>query len=290
MTRLAATFMPILLVVQTTAAQIVCVDDIQRSVRLPAPAQRIVSLAPSITESLFAIGADDQVCGVTDFCTYPSTAQKKAHVGGMTNPNIERIVNLKPDLILLSMEGNTRRDFEQLTSLGTPVFVSNPRNLGDIRHSIEQLGVLTGHEQEASALTASLQARAERVRIPSGSRRTTVLLLISLEPLFAAGRNTFIDDLLRHAGGENLAASAPGTYPALSREAVLVQDPAVIILTSDLAPENGSLLVRFPEWEQLTAARIGRVYRIDPDLVSRPGPRALDGLELLSHFLHTDIR
>lgn len=290
MTLFAATLVVNLLLLQSATAQIVIVDDLQRSVSLRAPAQRIISLAPSITESLFMIGAGDQICGVTDFCTYPEAATTKAHIGGMTTPSIEAIISLKPDLIFISMEGNTRQTFDRLTGLGMLVFVTNPRSLEGIRRSIEQLGSLTGHRREAETLIASMQARQESVRVRSGTTRTTALLLISLEPLLAAGKNTFIDDLLQHAGAENLAASAPGTYPALSREAVLVMNPEVIIVTSDLAADSSSLLSRFPEWTQLSAARNGGIYRIDPDLVSRPGPRALDGLELLTHFLHTHNR
>jgi iron complex transport system substrate-binding protein len=114
-----------------------------------------------------------------------------------------------------------------------------------------------------------------------------VLLFISLEPLMAAGEHTFINDLLGHAGAINLAATVPGTYPAMSREAVVAEAPDAIIITSDLAQDVPSLLKRFPEWAQLKAVQSGQVFRIDPDLVSRPGPRAVNALELLVHFLYS---
>ena len=290
MTRFAITLAHILLMLHAAMAQIVLVDDLQRSVQISTPAQRIVSLAPSITESLFAIGAGSQVCGVTDFCTYPESAKAKAHVGGMTTPSIEAIASLQPDLVIVSMEGNTRQDFDRLTSLGTLVFVSNPRSLQGIHRSIGQLGLLTGHQRESTALVASLQEREDSVLARSSGTRTKVFVFISLDPLIAAGKNTFINDLLQHAGADNLAASAPGTYPALSREAVLAQNPDAIVFTSDLAESTTVLLDRFPEWKQLDAARAGRIYHIDPDLISRPGPRAVSGLELLFHFFHTNAR
>jgi iron complex transport system substrate-binding protein len=290
MTRFAVTLTFFLLLPYAATAQLVLADDLQRPVRLPAPAQRIVSLAPSITESLFAIGAGNLICGVTDFCTYPEAARKKPHVGGMTTPSIEAIVRLQSDLILVSMEGNTRQDFDRLTGTGTPVFVTNPRSLQGIRRSIGQLGFLTGHRQEADLLLASMKAREDSIDARSGGRRVRVFLFLSLQPLLAAGSNTFINDLLQHAGADNLAARAPGTYPAISREAVLAQHPDAIIVTSDIATVADSLTDQFPEWRQLDALHTGRIYRIDPDLISRPGPRAVDGLELLFHFLHTDAQ
>ena len=273
--------------VVASAAQVVLVDDLGRTVRLDAPARCIVSLAPSITESFFAIGAGDQVCGVTDYCTYPEAATTKRHVGGMTTPNIEEIVSLHPDLIVVSMEGNTRQDFDRLTRLGIPAFVSNPRTVAGIYRSLEQLGALSGHSPDAERLVRSLKAREDSLVPSRDSKRERVLLFISLDPLIAAGNNTFINDMLARAGAVNLAATATGSYPALSREAVLTDDPDALVLTSDLAGDVPALLKRFPEWKRLTAVQRGRVYRINPDLISRPGPRAVDGLELLVHFFRS---
>ena len=277
----------ILLSAAAAMSQVTLRDDLGRTVKLAAPARCIVSLAPSITESLFAIGAADQICGVTDYCTYPDAAGKKQHVGGMTTPNIETIVSLHPDLIVVSMEGNTRQDFDRLTNLDVPVYVSNPRTFAGIRRSLEQLGALSGHRVEAERLVYRLKAREDSLATLTGGARERVLLFISLEPLIAAGGNTFIHDVLTRAGAENLAATAPGTYPALSREAVLSYDPDALVITSDLAGDLPNLLKRFPEWNQLTAVQHGRVYRIDPDLISRPGPRAVDGLQILVHLFHS---
>ena len=145
--------------------QITLTDDLQRQVTLPRSASRIVSLAPSITESLFAIGAGDQVIGVTDYCNFPPEARSCRRVGGMINPSIETIVGLAPDLIVVSMEGNTRQDFTTLTALRIPVFVCNPRSFEGINRSLRQLGSLTGRLREATRLTDSLSRRAARLRI-----------------------------------------------------------------------------------------------------------------------------
>ena len=188
--------------------QIEILDDLNRTVSLPSSAQRIVSLAPSITETLFAIAAGNQAVGVTDYCNYPKEATAKAHVGGITNPSIETIVSLQPDLIILSMEGNVREDFEKLLGFGIPVFVSNPRTLHGIYKSIEDLGILTDRTEEAAQLVHSMQAREESVirTVPKTKKRT--LLIVSLQPLIVVGGGTFLSELLSIAGAMNLAGSA----------------------------------------------------------------------------------
>lgn len=268
-------------------AQIRVVDDLGRTVTLARPAGRIVSLAPSITECLFALGAGDLVKGVTDYCNYPPEARLKQHVGGMINPSIEAVVGLEPDLVVMSMEGNERDDFRRLTSFGTPVFVSNPRTLAGIYSSLRSLGALAGREQSADTLIAGLQSRERAIRkAGSGLLPVRVLLLVSLQPLMCAGSKTFIDELVRAAGGTNLAARARGTYPSYSRENVIADNPQVIVMTSDLLPGQTALTSVFPEWRGIDAVRNNRVYRLDSDLVSRPGPRALNALEKLFHILH----
>jgi iron complex transport system substrate-binding protein len=285
---LVAAIVPILFFHPGLNAQVNVVDDLQRTVILARPAERIVSLAPSITECLFALGAGDQVKGVTDFCNYPPEARLKPHVGGMINPSIESVVGLEPDLVVLSMEGNIREDFRRLTSFGTPVFVSNPRTLEGIYRSLEALGTLTGKEDSARHLVATLRSREQAIRRAAGGKpRVRALLLVSLQPLMCAGNNTFIDELLRAAGGTNLASRARGTYPFYSRENVIADDPGVIIVMSDILRAGATLTTMFPEWGSVDAIRNGRVFRLNADLVSRPGPRALDALDELLHILHT---
>jgi iron complex transport system substrate-binding protein len=268
------------------AADVTVVDDLGRTVRLAGPAQRIVSLAPSLTETLFAIGAGDAVAGVTSYCTYPHEAAQKPQVGGMINPSLEAIVALSPDLIVLSMEGNVREDFDRLTALGAAVFVSNPRSLPDIQKSVKQLGTLSGRSADAAGLAARLaREEAEIVHGVSGPRVRT-LLIVSIRPLIVAGGNTFLNELLETAGAANIAARFPATYPTLSREAVVSEDPDLILVASDVVADSRLLLEEFPEWKALTAARHGRMYRVDADLVSRPGPRAVDALRVIANLVH----
>lgn len=268
--------------------QISIVDDLQRTVSLPAPAQRVVSLAPSITETLFAIGAGNLVVGVTDYCNYPPEARQKQRIGGIINPSIEMIVSLKPDLILLSMEGNLRADFDKLTALGIPVVVTNPRTLEGIYSSLQRIGQLVGRADSAQRLVQKLRTRASGIiakakHVP----RASVLLFVSLQPIIVAGKGTFLAELLAHAGGKNAAASATSSYPTYSREAVLKDDPDVLIFLSDILDNNAELVQLYPEWANLKAFRRGAVFRVNADVVSRPGPRAVDGLEALYNLLHS---
>jgi len=267
------------------AAEITVVDDLGRTVRLARPAQRIVSLAPSLTETLFAISAGDAVAGVTSYCTYPTEATQKPQVGGMINPSLEAIVALTPDLIVLSMEGNVREDFDRLTSLGAAVFVSNPRSLADIRKSIRQLGTLAGRSAEASRLATELAAaEADVVRGVSGPKVRT-LLIVSIRPLIVAGGHTFLNELLETAGATNLAARFPATYPTLSREAVVSEDPDLLLVTSEVVADTHLLFEEFPEWTSLQAAQRNRIVRVDADLVSRPGPRSVEALRIIARLV-----
>ena len=268
-------------------AQVTLLDDLHRQVTLQRPATRIVSLAPSITESLFAIGAGDQVVGVTDYCNFPPQVRSCHRVGGMINPSIEAIVGLSPDLIIVSMEGNQRQDFTTLTGLKIPVFVTNPRTLEGINQSLRQLGTLTGRTREAAKLVDTLSRRTAQLLAAGNNRRTPTILFVSVQPLMAVGARTFLNELVTAAGGDNLAAASGLTYPSLSREMVLTEDPEVMLITSDAIDSTESITALYPEWTQLSAVRSGHVYRINPDIVSRPGPRAVDGLAMLISYFRT---
>jgi iron complex transport system substrate-binding protein len=266
-------------------SQIVLTDDLGRRVTLSAPAQRIVSLAPSITESLFALGAGGQVVGITDFCNYPREVSTIPRVGGIVNPSIETVVNLHPDLIALSMEGNVRDDFARLEGLGVPVFVSNPRTLSGIHKSLTDLGVLTGRKDTATRVVRAMQRSEDSIKALVLDRRS-VLMIVSVQPLIVVGGGTFLSELLGLAGGNNVAGASASTYPTLSREAVVVADPDMIILLSDLVKDPSELVSLFPEWKGIRAMRNHCMFQIDADIISRPGPRATEGLAALYAIIH----
>jgi len=267
--------------------QISLVDDLQRAVIIPAPARRVVSLAPSITETLFAIGAGGQVVGVTDYCTFPPEAKTKTSVGGIVNPSMEAIVAAKPDLIVVSMEGNVRDDFARLQELGVPVFVTNPRTLEGIHKSIADLGALTGRIDSSATVVQMMRTREDSVVTHARARmKKGVLLFVSLQPLIVVGGRTYLNELLGLAGAVNLAADAPSTYPTISREAVLADMPDVLLFMSDVVASPENLLKLYPEWRTLEAVQSNHIFFLDADIVSRPGPRAVDALESLYRTIH----
>ena len=273
------------LLVATPRTDLTIIDDLGRPVTLHATARRIISLAPSITETLFALGAGDDVMGVTDFCNYPPAAKEKQRVGGITNPSLETMIDLKPDLIILSMEGNVREDFNKLAGIGVSVFVTNPRTLAGIHKSIHDIGLLTGRVGSALSLIGAMQHDEDSIRLLAKSTNR-VLLIVSLQPLIVVGGKTFLAELLELAGGTNIAGTSPFTYPTLSRETVVAANPDVIIVMSDALNATDGLLGSFPEWKTLNAFRSHRVFRVDSDIVSRPGPRATDALIHLYRIIH----
>jgi iron complex transport system substrate-binding protein len=263
-------------------------DDVGHTVVLQHTPQRIISLAPSITETLFALGLDSSIVGVTDYCDYPAPAKQKAKVGGIMNPDVERIVALRPDLVLMSGSGNMKSDYDKLTSSGITVFVSYPHTIEDIFKSISDAGVLTSATSRADSLLRVLRLRKnELVSQAAARQKRTVLMLLSLNPIVAIGPGTFLDEMIALANGENIAHTATTTYPLLSREEILRRQPDVIIATNDIIRSTGDILSMYPEWKTLSAIRNKRVCIVDASIVSRPGPRIVDGLEAVIKAIHS---
>lgn len=247
----------------------------------PAPASRIVSLAPNLTETLFALGLDSAVVGATDFCDLPPGAPV-TRVGGMTGPSFEVITELAPDLILMTIAGNARADHDRLVSLGFRVAVTDPSTIEGIYESIAMIGSLAGRNDRADSLVRSLRQRQQELAARAADRPTrNVLLLVSVRPLIAAGGGTFLHELIALANGRNVAAEAPTAYPMLSREHILETNPDVLIILDGSSPPVHDLLSTYPEWQRLSAVRRGAVHVLDADVVTRPGPRIMQGLELL---------
>ena len=267
------------------SAMTVVTDDLGRAVRADSAARRVVSLAPSLTEMLFSVGAGAQVAGVTSYCDYPAEARRLPVVGDMLAPDIERILSLRPDLVLISVEGNTQRSFTVLEDLGLRVFVSNPRDVEGIFKTLSDIGALTGRKARARALVDSLRAATRRSGSGDGAGRPSVLMLLSLHPLMAAGKHTFIDEAIALAGGRNAAAAFEGSYPTLNRETLLRLDPDIVLYPDDMGIDESQIRGSFPEWRRLRAARDGRMHRIDADRYLRPAPRLFEAAEELRGLL-----
>lgn len=264
------------------------IDDLGRAVRIDSIPRRIVSLAPSLTEMLFAVGAGERVVGVTSYCDYPDEVRHATVIGDLLAPDIERILSLEPDLVLVSVEGNSVRTFERLEALGLRIFVSNPRDIGGVLASIADIGMLSGRRTEAAALVDSLR----RVRMELRARRPrvqrSVLLLLSLQPLMAAGTRTFIGEVISSAGARNAAAGLAGNYPTLDRESLLRLDPDLILYPDDMGIDETRLRDGYPEWGRLRAVRHGRLFRIDADRFLRPGPRLFEAAAQLQDLILHD--
>lgn len=269
-------------------------DGLGRQVNLSAPAQRIVSLAPSNTEILFAIGAGDQVIGRDELSDYPEEAKAVENIGSaFQNLNTELIISLKPDLVFAA-EINTPEQVKQLEDAGLTVYyLNNPTTLEGLYANLELAAKLTGHEAEAAELIESLKARVAAVDekiAPLSSRFSVFYELDSTDPAkpYTVGKGTFITLLIERAGGYNIASELEG-YPQISLEEIVAADPAFIILGDSMWGVTPEQVAARPGWENLSAVKNGNVFPFDDNLVSRPGPRLVDGLEALAKLLRPEL-
>lgn len=265
------------------------VDMVGREVKLQGPPRRIISLAPSLTEILYALGAGDAVVGVTDYATYPPEVEVKPSVGGGINPNLEVIVALKPDLIFVSADANRWDTITQLEQLQIPVFGVRAVGIEGVFASIDKIGQVLGGKREAEELVSNMRRRLANVsKEVKGLSRPKVLYVIWIDPLIVAGRETVIDGLIDVAGGANVVRT-PGFF-RYSLEQVLVQEPDVIVLALEAGvPEDREVLRRMSGWREMRAVREGAVRVIDANLINRPGPRIVEAAEALAGLLHPGV-
>jgi len=261
-----------------------------RRVAVPARPTRVVSLAPSLTEIVYALGAGERLVGVTEYCDYPKEATAKPKVGGIYTPNFEAILTLRPDLALATTEGNREEHVRGLAALGIPVYVVRPVDFATVLQSIERVGRLLGRQGEAAALAGSMRQEAEAIaRAVEGVRRPRVLYVLWGNPLIVPGRDTLITDLIRRAGGESVTRDEPLAYPRFSVEEAMARQPERIVLAQH---GEASVDERLREWQHLRllpAVRQGRIHPIDGNLMHRPGPRILEGLRTLARLLHPEV-
>lgn len=278
----------------TASTGIHLTDGLGREVNLPGPAQRVISLAPSNTEILFAIGAGPQVVGRDHLSDYPEAAKTVTDIGSTYEAlNTEQIVALKPDLILAA-EVNTPEQVKSLESLGLTVYyLKNPATLEEMYGNLEIAAQLTGHANEAAALIDALKARVAAVdaRIaPISSRPSVFYEMDATDPAkpYTAGKDTFITLLIERAGGHNIAADLDG-YPQLSLEQIVASNPDFIILGDAAYGTSPASVAARPGWADLSAVKNNHVVAFDDNLVSRPGPRLVDALETLAKILHPGL-
>ncbi|MFV2041294.1 MAG: cobalamin-binding protein [Candidatus Hydrothermarchaeales archaeon] len=262
-------------------------DGAGENITLSAAPTRIVSLAPSNTEILFVLGLGEQIVGVTEYGDYPEEALEKEQIGGFNTISTEKVVALNPGLILAT-GGVQAEVVEQLRGLNQQVVVIDSKNLDDILSNIQLIGRITGRTSEAQTLVKDLQKRIDAARAKGKSTGVKVMYIVWGDPLMVAGPDSFADDLIVKAGGVNIYADAATQYPSVTLESVINRNPEVIIASDNIGLELEDLK-DLPEWRETSAVQNGRLYTIDADIVSRPGPRIVDALELFAGWIeHVD--
>jgi iron complex transport system substrate-binding protein len=265
-------------------------DEVGRNVRVPQPVRRIVSLAPSLTETIYALGLQDRLIGDTDYCDYPPDAEKKAKVGGAINPSLERIVALRPDLVLVTKSLNRTETVRALAELGISSYATDPHTVDEIITSSEKLAGVLGVPEAGAAIASDMQHRLadlqQRISLLPPKR---VLFVVWTQPLISVGKDTFIADALHRAGAVSIVDSEQ-SWPQVSLEEVARLQPEFLVFAAshaDTTPLTVEVLATFPGWRILDAVS-NRRYAVISDAVNRPAPRIVTAIEDLARQLHPD--
>ena len=260
-------------------------DDAGTTVALAAPARRVFSVVPSLTESVSALDP-----GVLVARTRFDRAPELAHLpslGGAMQPNLEALAGLEPDLVIMWAGAFQRAVGERLTALDIPVYRADVQTIADVRSHLRRLGTLLGREERAAALVDSLDLGLEGVAAAvRGRERVDVYYSVWHDPPQTTGPGTFIDQVIEHAGGRNIFGDAARSWPRVSVEAILRRDPDALVITRNAPDAPGAPWLEGPGWRELRAVRTGRYLLVDGDLFNRPGPRVAEAARRMAHFLH----
>ncbi len=260
-------------------------DDTGRVVQLPRPAERIVSLAPHVTEMLYSAGAGELIVGAVSYSDYPPAAKAIPRIGGYRQLDLEAILALQPDLIVAWQSGNGDANLDSLRRFGIPVYLTEPRQLEQIASNIERLGTLTGSAQVAHAATVDFRRRLQTLQQRyRGSRPVRVFYQVWNEPLMTINGDHLINQLIELCGGVNVFAEVPAVAPTVSLEAVLARDPEVIV-ASGMGEQRPEWLDQWRHWPGLTAVKRDNLVFVPPDLLQRQTVRVMQGAELLCQAL-----
>ena len=274
------------LVAVAAQAEVSVRDDIGNTVRLAQPAKRIVSLAPHMTETLFAAGAGERIVGTVDYSDYPEAAKKIQRVGGYSRLDLEAIAALKPDLIVGWQSGNAAAHLDKLKGLGYTIYVSQPNRIEDVASEIERLGTLAG------GATAAAEAKRFRERLAalraqySGKASVRTFYQIWKQPLMTVGKNQIISDAIRLCGGDNVFGKLEQMAPTVTVEAVIAANPETII-ASGMGDSRPEWLDDWKKWTGIEAVKRDNLFFVPPELIQRHTPRLLEGTEILCKHLET---
>jgi iron complex transport system substrate-binding protein len=266
-------------------------DEVGRKVRIPDSPKRIISMAPNLTEILFALGLREEIIAVTDFCDYPEAAKTKQRIGGFINPSIEKIVSLKPDLILGIRDGNRMDTVHRLNDLGFPVYVVDPMGFDGVVRTIVNIGEIVRKREQSTDMIRRIAKRKETVvRLTQSLPKPRVFFQLGFSPIVTVGKGSLGDDLIRLAGGKSISENESGSYPGYGVETILSKAPEVIILSSmDSKRDYLNLMKMWQSWREIPAVKKNAIYVIDSNLVDRPTPRVVEGLETMARMIHPEI-
>ncbi|MFC2027034.1 cobalamin-binding protein [Chloroflexota bacterium] len=276
-------------IITTTVEKVTIIDDLGREVTIEGTPSRIVSLAPSNTEILFALGLGDKVFGVTEYCNYPEEASAKEKVGGYSGVDMEKVVAINPDLILAE-DLHKQEVIPALEQLGFTVIALVPHNLQEVMDSITLIGTITGAEAAASQIVDDISQRIKAITdVTDGlteEDKVKVLYVIWHEPIMSVGTDTRIHELIEKAGGINIAEVAGEGYPTLALEEIVSINPQVIIVNDDISLQS---ILNETRLSEVDAIVNGMVYGINADLTNRPTARIIEGLELMAKMIHPEL-
>ncbi len=266
-------------------------DAVGRDVVIEHAPTRIVPLAPSLTEILYYLGLGDKVVGVTNYSYYPPEALEKPKVGSYIDVNIEKILTLGPDLVIGTRDGNKPGIVDLLEQAKIPTYIVNPKNVVEVIETVRIVGRLCGVEKKADMLADKLDARLAKIKNNvKDKRKPLVFLQINLHPIMTVNKDTFHQDIINISGGINMTAESKISYPRVSIEEILKRKPEIMIISSmDRGGEFEKARVEWLKWKSIPAARDGKVYLIDSDLIDRPSPRIIDGIEAMARLIHPEV-
>ncbi len=280
--------------VKDNTAIITVTDQLGRVVALDKIPQRIISISPSATEIIYALNLSDRLVGRTDYCDYPPQVIDKPSVGGFSNPSIEQIIALAPDLVL-GASIHEDQVIPQLEEKGIKVLVLEPKTIDQVLQAFTLVGDITGAKEAAKELVDNMQQRVniidDKVNKLTASQKPGVFYVVWHDPLMVAGKETLLNDLITRAGGTNLTTTS-GYYTTISLESVIQADPKILIAGTghgDDSEQTYQFIMQEPRLQSTTARKNGALYRIDGNLSSRYGPRVFDALEEFFHFIHPEL-
>lgn len=274
---------------QAQSTSITVRDAMGRDITLKQKAERIVSIAPSNTEILFALGLDKAVVGVTDWCDFPAEVKQKEKVGDFSKPSVEKIVSLKPDLVLVA--SLHKETVEQLEKLGIPCFVLNAKTIAEVEAEIKAVGKLAGAEKAADDLVVQMEQKkksiTDKLATLADKDKPVVYYEIWNDPITTGGPGSFHHELITLAGGINVAANSGTNYPTFSLESLIAAKPQIMIYGH--GTQTKEEVMKRAGWQSMPFMKDSKIYMVDENIVARPGPRIIDALEIIAKTIHPEL-